>query len=666
MGTFPNGSTRNYIICNGCPIIKAPVDIDTVDGRSYPGVAPAGVTDSATGEAIAEGAPVTVFFGPDGEIVGYKDCTDDNTFGVIQTAAQEFTDTAGGTVKAGGQFLLLPNGGTACLEKTIDTVDGYADLGVSDGSQVDQDGVTIAAGAEVINFFDAEGAYTYSKDCTDDDTFGVPAVASEAGDAINGPYVAGQTIVTFPGEIVVCIPAKTVDTDTQDGYSAIGESDGSTQVDADGAAIPAGAKTIDFYGPTGEYVNSCPVVNTNTQDGFVSIGVSDGSQLGPDGLAIAAGVKIISEFNAAGQYVVSCPVVDNDTQDGYSAPGIADGVVEADSEGNIIAAGIKTIDFYNADGVYLNSCPIVDTDTWSDPMLADSAGIDFTGKAYEIGDPIVVYATGEIRCLKTLPVVTPNGNALPQNSAGSQIVTQCCTWTQEVDADGNVTPPSGVVSPAVDPLGNPVPPGTLVTSTTDVNGIYASSIKIAEDFVVDSYCEDGSFVQEFCSGKKVCTKQGFDVQRGRYVPGNHFITNLVVDELIGGASATITIDAGKQGIKGGELKNYYSVSGTDEVDAVNLKPRYRIDGGAWVKFQTGGVDQTGFQTETSSGFGEIPYVAWEHLDLSPGTHTIEVGLFTNSINTIDIGDTPEGYIRLNTADFYFMAPCPMCLVIPAA
>ena len=69
-----DGTTYCYL--SGCFSIPAPEDVDTVDGYSLPGVAGEGLTDMATGDPIAEGSRISIYYGPDGEILGYKDCSD--------------------------------------------------------------------------------------------------------------------------------------------------------------------------------------------------------------------------------------------------------------------------------------------------------------------------------------------------------------------------------------------------------------------------------------------------------------------------------------------------------------------------------------------------------------------------------------------------------------
>ena len=110
----------------------------------------------------------------------------------------------------------------------IDTVDGYAEQGVSDGTHLDANGNAIPIGSEIVTFYDGAGDVVNSKDCTD--------------------------------------------VDTVDGHSLQGVADGS-QLDSSGNAIPIGAQIITFYGADGAVINSkdCTDDDTLTQDSTGSI-----------------------------------------------------------------------------------------------------------------------------------------------------------------------------------------------------------------------------------------------------------------------------------------------------------------------------------------------------------------------------------------------------------
>lgn len=388
MGTFPNGSTRNYTICNGCPIIKAPVDIDTVDGHSYPGVAPAGVTDSATGEAIEEGAPVTVFFGPDGEIVGYKDCTELNDYSVLIDAPINSTDDAGNTYVIGDPLLITPEGdvicqkkttdtdtfttlivagssGTdaagnqysagetlqqladgslICAEKTIDTNDGFVVQGYSDGTALDQDGDPIPAGNPLLHFHDADGLLVNSKDCRGSHL--ITTAAAGTDDAGNDYDDGAQLIVLNDGSLVCA--EKALDTNT---FGVVMTADVAfTDTVGNDVAVD---DQYQLY-PNGD--TACLEKTIDTVDGYALIGFSDGTQLDQNDNPIPSGNEIITTIDGDGNIVAHVDVQDDDTF-GIATAAPAGAV---DAWGNPIPTGANVIELANGSFVCIPESVLVD------------------------------------------------------------------------------------------------------------------------------------------------------------------------------------------------------------------------------------------------------------------------------------------------------------------
>ncbi len=93
----------------------------------------------------------------------------------------------------------------------------------------------------------------FSSDKNDTNTFAtvIEAPAADVDDYGN-QYSAGQDLIVFADNTVM---ALAVDTDTVDGYSEQGESDG-THLDAQGNPIPAGNKITTYYDANGAIVNS--------------------------------------------------------------------------------------------------------------------------------------------------------------------------------------------------------------------------------------------------------------------------------------------------------------------------------------------------------------------------------------------------------------------------
>ncbi len=261
---------------------------DTVDGYSVQGVAD-GTQLDLDGNAIPAGNQIITYYDASGLVVNSKDCTDDNTYTIRITAVADGIDDAGNPYSAGDILMQTPDGDLFCQTKTLDsdTVDGFAVQGVSDGTQLDADGLAIPANTQIITFFDENGDVINSKDCTDE--FAVLQTATEAfvDDAGNNVEV-GDQYTMLAGGARLCAE-KAIDTDTQDGYSLLGTSDGS-QLALDGAAIDAGAEVINYYDANGAYLYSKDCTDDDTF-GVPKLLEADG--LDVYGNAVTAGSQVI-------------------------------------------------------------------------------------------------------------------------------------------------------------------------------------------------------------------------------------------------------------------------------------------------------------------------------------------------------------------------------------
>ena len=291
-----------------------------------------------------------------------------------------------------------------------------------------------------------------------------------------GPFNEGQVYLGSNGVNYVyesgCFNlSKPADIDTVDGYSEQGVSDGS-QLDAEGNPIPAGNKITTFYDATGAVVNSRDdektqgrtttpsadglgqVITTSDNEttfvcGLQGKGVVYNPATGMNELVDQNGDAMgISWFSSAPTNLVKLQIVQNDGEviDGNGASVPATGLggtailmkdlvaVECDPDGNVVVVAVFPVD-------------------------------------------------------TTIGAETPDGTPLPFNSAtNNHVHTLCCSWSQKVDVDGNVTSPTGVVSPAIGTDGSSIAAGTLVGSSTDANGNYESSHCIIEDPVITSSC----------------------------------------------------------------------------------------------------------------------------------------------------------------------------------
>ncbi len=481
-GIYLGSNDVEYQFKNGCLLVKTPVDIDTntQDGYSLPGIAPLDVVDAATGEPILPGAPVTVFFDANGDIAGYKDCTEIDTFGVLMTADSSFTDSAGNTVAAGDQYILnadgttvcaektvdtdtfaslifagapgtddagnayiagdaliqLANGDLVCVDKTIDTNDGFALQGISGAtaSDIDFNGDTIPAGAPVIRFYDSSGQFINAKDCTDIDTFGILVDAAVSGtddagnpysagdqliqladgnficaektqdtdtfaelivaagsgiDDAGNDYAAGDSLIMLANGDIVCVE-KTIDTDTVDGYAVQGFSaGGDSDVDINGATIPAGAPVIRFYDANGQFLNA-----KDCTDEFGVIMTADSAFVDSAGNDVAVGDQYIQLADGS----TACQEKTVDTVDGYATLGFANAST-VDIEGNPIPVGAEVINFYDPSGNLEYSKDCTDDDTFGVPKSAEAAGTDAFGNAFAAGANVIEFPGGLFVCM---------------------------------------------------------------------------------------------------------------------------------------------------------------------------------------------------------------------------------------------------------------------------
>ena len=262
----------------------------------------------------------------------------------------------------------------------------------------------------------------------------------------------------------------------------------------------------------------------------------------------------------------------------------------------------------NGDGVAVSFdiCAIVAANCNSPMLLNADGSVSYTDNA---GNTVVIPAPVDVQ--------TPDGTSVPKDAAGNHVVTQCCVWTQEVNAAGNVIAPDGTASPAIDSNGDPIPAGTMVQSQTDVNGAYVSSECVIDDAVVSERCVRGSIESTYAKGDTFCHNARLTNTNGG-TSQSFFIDSDTPLGPIPNSTVCLTFPA----VKCGQRINLLMHTGYTGINTagdpvgnafVQFSEEFSQDGGVtWNNMQvTGGVDQVhvggnkpvGAQSEVSFAAG---------------------------------------------------------------
>ena len=138
-----------------------------------------------------DGCLYTVTIEDDGSCTWFSsDKNDTNTFATVIEAPAAGVDDYGNQYSASQDLIVWADNTIMAMTVDTDTVDGYSEQGVSDGSQLDAQGNPIPAGNKITTYYDATGAVVNSRD--DEKTQGSTTTPSADG--------LGQVITTSDNE----------------------------------------------------------------------------------------------------------------------------------------------------------------------------------------------------------------------------------------------------------------------------------------------------------------------------------------------------------------------------------------------------------------------------------------------------------------------------------
>ena len=232
------------------------------------------------------------------------------------------------------------------------------------------------------------------------------------------------------------------------------------EIDMDINSVVANGSVITFSAEDGTKVtvDICGIVAANCNSPLV---------VNPDGsLTYTDNAGNVTVVPAPAPETVTTLVVNDDGSLDYTSEDGTVTNVAAPTVSSLVQAG-SVITHTNGDGVAVSFdvCAIVAANCNSPMVVNEDGSVSYKDNA---GSPTVIPAPPP-----SVASQTPNGTQIPVDANNMQTVTQCCPWTQEVDAGGNVTNPStGEVS------ASGYPAGTTVTTTTDENGINADTCPV--------------------------------------------------------------------------------------------------------------------------------------------------------------------------------------------